>query len=214
MISRCAWRCCSSAYLPGALLFRLPVADRARRAGLGADERVFWHVMLSVAWSLARRARARRAGAYRFDRLLALNGVALRSLIVVGGRTRLALSRRRARGLRWTVVLPDRRSIVARPLAVLSRRRNTSSAARIPARTSTRASRSRSAARSSSDDPVVAAVPRRARDLFFPTIGLQPTTKPAVHGLLRAEHPTTARSSASSRTCFRRPSRSATASTA
>jgi hypothetical protein len=39
------------AYLPGALLLRAPVADRDRRAALDAEERVFWAVVLSVAWS-------------------------------------------------------------------------------------------------------------------------------------------------------------------
>ena len=41
------------AYIPGALIFRWPAWDRDRRAALGADERVFWHVVISLAWSLA-----------------------------------------------------------------------------------------------------------------------------------------------------------------
>jgi uncharacterized membrane protein len=40
------------AYLPGAVLFRLPVADRDRRAALPAEERLFWHVVISLAVSL------------------------------------------------------------------------------------------------------------------------------------------------------------------
>ncbi len=36
------------AYLPGAILFRLPVGDRAKRASLPADERVFWSVIISI----------------------------------------------------------------------------------------------------------------------------------------------------------------------
>src|SRR5689334_4266251 len=40
------------AYVPGALLYRLPVARRARRAALDVEERAFWHVILSLAWSL------------------------------------------------------------------------------------------------------------------------------------------------------------------
>ena len=36
------------AYLPGAIVFRLPVGDRAKRAALPADERVFWSVIISV----------------------------------------------------------------------------------------------------------------------------------------------------------------------
>ena len=41
------------AYLPGALIFRLPAAVRGRRAALSAEERLFWHVMLSIGCSLA-----------------------------------------------------------------------------------------------------------------------------------------------------------------
>src|SRR6478672_9000585 len=39
-------------YAPGAALYRIPAADRARRERLDAAERVFWGVMLSVTWSL------------------------------------------------------------------------------------------------------------------------------------------------------------------
>ncbi len=39
-------------YLPGAVIFRLPIAERQKRAALAAEERVFWQVILSVAWSL------------------------------------------------------------------------------------------------------------------------------------------------------------------
>ena len=37
------------AWLAGAIVFRLPVADRAKRAALPAEERVFWSVVISVA---------------------------------------------------------------------------------------------------------------------------------------------------------------------
>jgi hypothetical protein len=36
------------AYLPGAVIFRLPLADRSKRAALPAEERLFWGTMLSV----------------------------------------------------------------------------------------------------------------------------------------------------------------------
>ena len=38
-------------WLPGAVLFRLPIADRDRRAALPAEERVYWAVVLSIATS-------------------------------------------------------------------------------------------------------------------------------------------------------------------
>ena len=40
-------------WLPGAVLFRLPWADRPRRAALDSEERLFWAVMVSVAVSLS-----------------------------------------------------------------------------------------------------------------------------------------------------------------
>ena len=40
------------AWLPGAALFRLPFWNRDRRAALDAEERLFWHVVLGVSWSL------------------------------------------------------------------------------------------------------------------------------------------------------------------
>ena len=36
------------AYLPGAVLFRLPFDNRQLRAALAVEERVFWAVVLSV----------------------------------------------------------------------------------------------------------------------------------------------------------------------
>src|SRR5688572_698966 len=36
------------AYLPGAIVFRLPLADRATRAKLPAEERLFWAVIISI----------------------------------------------------------------------------------------------------------------------------------------------------------------------
>ena len=41
------------AWLPGAVMFRLPLASRAQRAALAAEERLFWQVMLSLATTLS-----------------------------------------------------------------------------------------------------------------------------------------------------------------
>ena len=49
-------------WLPGAVLFRLPLAERDRRAALPAEERAYWAVVLSVAMSISlRRWRWRRS---------------------------------------------------------------------------------------------------------------------------------------------------------
>ena len=92
------------AYAPGALLYRLPFANRARRAALDAEERVFWHVILSVAWSLAVVLALASFGAYRFERLLIANAI-LSGAVVLAGRGGL-IYRGEAKSIRWTVVLP------------------------------------------------------------------------------------------------------------
>jgi hypothetical protein len=76
------------AYLPGAVAFRLPWFDRARRAALAADERAYWAVILSVAWSLVVVLGLAGAGRYTFGRLVGIDaGVSL--LLLLGWRDRL-----------------------------------------------------------------------------------------------------------------------------
>ena len=57
-------------WLPGAVLFRLPIADRDRRAALPAEERVYWAVVLSVATSLSLVLALAALHRYSFKRLL------------------------------------------------------------------------------------------------------------------------------------------------
>jgi hypothetical protein len=92
------------AYLPGALLFRLPVADRDRRAALAAEERVFWHVIISLAWSLAAVLALAMLDRYRFDHLLWINA-GLSLAIVLAGRRGLLYQRRAVR-VSWTALIP------------------------------------------------------------------------------------------------------------
>jgi hypothetical protein len=79
------------AYLPGAVLYRLPMADRSRRAALSADERLFWHVTISLAWSLTAVLGLAASGAYRLDRVLMMNG-ALVAGVLLTARGRLRYS--------------------------------------------------------------------------------------------------------------------------
>lgn len=62
------------AYLPGALLFRIPRFDRARRAALAAEERLFWAVVLSAALTSVAALAVAAAGSYALERVLWLNG--------------------------------------------------------------------------------------------------------------------------------------------
>jgi hypothetical protein len=78
-------------YLPGAVAFRLPVADRDKRAVLAAEERVFWQVLTSLAWSLSLLLILAAAGVYRYERLLAVNVILSLGLVAVA-RARLLWS--------------------------------------------------------------------------------------------------------------------------
>jgi hypothetical protein len=91
-------------YLPGALLFRLPYWQRGTRAALAAEERVFWHVILSVSWSLTLVLALAAFDLYRFDRLLGLTGGLLGGVLLTA-RGRL-LYRGTAARITWTAVLP------------------------------------------------------------------------------------------------------------
>ena len=92
------------AYLPGALIFRVPVLDRPARAVLSAEERAFWTVVLSTVWSLTWVLLLAGVGAYSFERLLAINAVTAVAG-VAWGRGRLRY-RGEAPHVSWTAIAP------------------------------------------------------------------------------------------------------------
>jgi hypothetical protein len=92
------------AFVPGALLFRAPVLQRERRAALSAEERVFWAVVISAAWTSVVVLALAAASRYSFPRLLAANG-ALSLVSLAAWRTRL-LYRGSAAAAGWTVAFP------------------------------------------------------------------------------------------------------------
>jgi 4-amino-4-deoxy-L-arabinose transferase-like glycosyltransferase len=80
------------AWVPGALLLRLPGRTRSYRAAMAADERLFWTVLLSVVWSTTLAVLLGSFDRYSFDRLLTING-ATAVLALLAGRQHLALPR-------------------------------------------------------------------------------------------------------------------------
>jgi hypothetical protein len=77
-------------WLPGAVIFRLPLLDRQRRAALEPAERLFWTVVLSLAFSLTAVLLLAAGHRYSFDRLLVANGLAaLAGVAIFRGRLRL-----------------------------------------------------------------------------------------------------------------------------
>jgi hypothetical protein len=92
------------AFAPGALLYRAPVLHRDRRASLSAEERVFWAVVLSAAWTSIAALVLAAASAYSFPRLLAADGLLSVGVVAVW-RTRL-LYRGSAAPPGWTAIFP------------------------------------------------------------------------------------------------------------
>jgi 4-amino-4-deoxy-L-arabinose transferase-like glycosyltransferase len=91
-------------YLPGALLYRLPVWQRSTRAGLAAEERVFWALIISAAWSTSVVLALASIDAYSFSRLLTVNTV-VSGLMIAVGRGRLRY-RGEARPPHWSSAMP------------------------------------------------------------------------------------------------------------
>ena len=79
------------AWLPGAVLFRLPVMDRDRRAALTIEERVFWQIVLSLCVTLTTALALAALGQYSLNRLLAAD-VAASAALAAAARLRLRLS--------------------------------------------------------------------------------------------------------------------------
>ena len=62
------------AYLPGALIFRIPVGRRWLRAALSAEERAFWGVAISLALSSVVALALALVDSFQLERLLLFNG--------------------------------------------------------------------------------------------------------------------------------------------
>jgi hypothetical protein len=78
------------AWLPGALLFRLPLLDPRGRAALPAEERALWAIVLSSGLSVMLTLGLALAGWYSFERLLAIEAGLVAALAVAcRGRLRL-----------------------------------------------------------------------------------------------------------------------------
>jgi len=92
------------AWLPGAVLFRLPLWHRDRRATLDAEERLFWHVVLSVSWSLTVVLGLAALGRYQFTTLLWCNGgLSVGAILATRGGLRYGAAARRPG---WSGALP------------------------------------------------------------------------------------------------------------
>ena len=163
------------------MIFRLPWLDRDRRAALDAEERLFWAIVLSVAVSLS----------------LVLALAAAPSLQLRAAADRRRRCRRRRRAWPHAAVCAFGPAAGAAGLTASSRSRWSCSAlwrffppseyiigGKDPGVYVNGACRSRSAEHWCYHDPVVAAVPPFARDLFFPSHQRPDYYGTPLHGLL------------------------------
>ena len=76
--------------LPGAILFRLPIASRNTRAALPAAERAFWYVVISLSWSVGLTLALAALSSYSPVTLLLINaGITVALIAIFRGRLRL-----------------------------------------------------------------------------------------------------------------------------
>jgi hypothetical protein len=152
------------AYLPGALLFRLPWWERDRRAALAAEERVFWAVMLSLMWSLAVVLALAFADLYTFNRLLVINVITSAVLLLLG-RLRLRYGGTAPRAT-WASLVPA--ALVAAGLWLYFPPSEYIIGGKDPGTYLNEGVQIAQRGSLVVRDPVVASVPAPVRDIFFP----------------------------------------------
>jgi len=152
-------------WLPGAVIFRLPYADRNKRAALEADERLFWAVLLSVTLSSSIVVLLAAMGRYTFERLLLAElAIAAAGMLVSRLRLRLGAAARR----------PNAAALIAVVLVALGLYRFFPPAEYViggkdPGVYISEGIQIAQRGAFVYTDPVVASVPPFARDLFFPS---------------------------------------------
>jgi hypothetical protein len=154
-------------WLPGAAIFRLPWWNRDRRAGLDAEERVFWSVILSVVISLGVVLALALFHRYSFTRLMTADAIITAFCVLVArARLRFGATARRAS---WTALIPVALIIFAvwrffPPSEYIIGGKDPGTYMNQGIQIAQRGAIVVA-------DPVVASVPPFARDLFFPSYG-------------------------------------------
>jgi hypothetical protein len=92
-------------WLPGALIYRVPIAQRARRASLPAEERLFWAIILSLIVSLSLTLGLAAVEQYSFPLLLRANGF-LSGMLLLAYNLKLRYGRGEAPWPTLTALLP------------------------------------------------------------------------------------------------------------
>jgi hypothetical protein len=162
------------AWLPGALVYRLPYGDRERRAALPAEERLFWQILISLSISLTTVLLLAAAHRYNFTRLL------IADVLIAGALAAAPLGAWHLSGkvpgtfpLRLRGARPGLSAAIALALALVAAWRFFPPAEYViggkdPGIYINEGISIAQRGALVYDDPVVASVPVFARDLFFP----------------------------------------------
>lgn len=150
-------------WLPGAVIFRLPGADRGKRAALEADERLFWAVLLSVTLSSSIVLLLAALGRYTFERLIVAD-LAIAAVGMVASRFQLRLGAKPAGPAALVAIV-----LVAIGLYRFFPPAEYVLGGKDPGVYISEGVQIAQRGTLVYDDPVVASVPPFARDLFFPS---------------------------------------------
>jgi len=154
-------------WLPGAAIFRLPRLDRDTRAGLDAEERAFWAVVLSAAVSLGIVIGLAVLHRYSFRRLIVADIAVLAACALVArGRLRLGSAARR---VTWTAIVPI--ALVAVGVWRFFPSSEYIIGGKDPGTYINEGIQIAQRGAIVVSDPVVASLPRFARGMFFPSYG-------------------------------------------
>lgn len=150
-------------WLPGAAIVRLPVLQRERRAMLAAEERLFWSIAIGIAVSLSIVLALAAAHRYSFSRLLVADALVTAAALVVSWRGTAAPARAR----------PGAAALIPIALAILAAWRFAPPSEYViggkdPGVYVNAGVQIAQRGTLAYHDPVVAAVPVAARDLFVP----------------------------------------------
>ena len=157
------------AYLPGAIIFRLPVADRSKRAALPAEERQFWAVVISVAISTAVAFLFASVGLYTLERL-ALFNIVLSVIAAIAALGNLKFGATAPRPT-WTALLPAGLLAIGAWMYFAVPPAEYVLGGRDPGVYMSEGIQIAQRRALVTVDPVAAGVPAETRDLFFPNYG-------------------------------------------
>lgn len=153
------------AWLPGAIIYRAPWGGRDRRAGLDAEERLFWAVIISAGVSLSAVLALAWLGRYTFARLL-IADLLIAAAVAAASRFDLRLGHAAPRPRLWAL-LPL--ALVALGLWRFFPPAEYIIGGKDPGVYMNEGIQIAQRGTFLYKDPVVASVPASARDLFFPS---------------------------------------------